>query len=123
MIELAFGEGPAGALKLAKSMKYGDQYINTNVVARGTGNDQHETELSRYWSGITMEGSFRDVEALTLALDIGDISDMDTDMNQRKKLLDTLFADFPGVSDEIWATDQHALASVLIEIQPLKVIL
>jgi hypothetical protein len=77
MIELAFGEGPAGGLKLAESMKQ-EVYIN-NVLA------------------------------LTLALDIGDISDMDTGMNARKKLLDELFADFPGVSDDIWKSNQHTL--------------
>ena len=51
---------------------------------------------------MTMEGSSKDVEALTLALDIGDVSNMDTDTNARKKTLDGLFADFHGVSDEIW---------------------
>jgi len=51
-----------------------------------------------------------DVEALTLALDIGDISDMDTDINARQKLLDELFADFPGMPDRIGETNRHALA-------------
>ncbi|MEL1135037.1 DUF3658 domain-containing protein [Desulfitobacterium sp. THU1] len=97
MLELAFGESPAGALKLAKSMKQGQQL---------------DAEKPRIWSGLTMEGSSKDVEALTLALDIGDISDMDTGMNARKKTLDGLFADFPGVSDEIWKTSQHALTRI-----------
>ncbi|WP_125989381.1 hypothetical protein [Halocella sp. SP3-1] len=59
-----------------------------------------------------MEGTSKDVEALTLALDIGDISDMDIGINKRKKLFDGLFADFPGVSDEIWKTNQHALTRI-----------
>ncbi len=58
---------------------------------------------------MAMEGSSRDVVALTLALDIGDISDMDTDMDKRKKLFESLFVDFPGVSDEMWKINQHTL--------------
>ncbi len=57
----------------------------------------------------SLEGSCADVAALTLALDIGGISDMNTDMAGRKKVLDDLYGDFPGVSDEIWKTDQRAL--------------
>lgn len=76
MIELVFGEAPAGALKMAKS---------------------------------TMEGSSKDVEALTLALDIGDISGRDININARKKVLDDLFADFLGVPGEIWETNLHTL--------------
>lgn len=53
MIELVFGESAAGGLKMTKSMKQGDCLI---------------------------EGSPKDVEALTLALDIGDISDIETDI-------------------------------------------
>ncbi|AFM01662.1 DUF3658 domain-containing protein [Desulfitobacterium sp. PCE1] len=50
-----------------------------------------------------------DIEALTLALDIGDISDMDTGVNVHQKLLDELFAEFPGVPDGIGETNKHAL--------------
>lgn len=109
MIELAFGESPAGALKFAKSMKQGDPLNGAIAVIGGTGKEQHEAMRPRNWSGITMEGSSKDVAALTLTLDIGDISDMDTGMNARKKLLDELFADFPEVSDKIWGTNQHTL--------------
>lgn len=109
MIELAFGESAAGALKLAKSMKQGDRLNGAISVIGGTRKEQCEAMKPRNWSGITMGGSSRDVEALTLALDIGDISDMDTDMNARKKLLDELFADFRGVSNKIWETNQHTL--------------
>ncbi len=109
MIELAFGESPAGALKLAKSMKQGDRLNGAIAVIGGARKEQREAKKPRNWSGITMGGSSNDVEALTLALDIADISDMDTDMNARKKLLDDLFADFPGVPDDIWETNQHTL--------------
>jgi hypothetical protein len=81
MIELAFSESSAGTLKMAKSLNHGER----------------------------LKGSSKDVEALTLALDIGDISDLDPNKNARKKLLDDLFADFPGVPEEIWETNQHTL--------------
>ncbi len=112
MIELAFGESPAGALKLAKSMKQGERLASAVAVIGGTKKERCEVKKPRNWSGITMEGSSRDVAALTLALDIGDISGMDTDMNLRKKVLNELFADFPGVSDEIWRTTQRALTRI-----------
>ena len=109
MIELAFGESPAGALKLAKSMKQGDRLNGAIAVFGGTRKEQREAMKPHYWSGTTMGGSSKDVEALTLVLDIGDISDMDTDISSRKKLLDDLFTGFFGVYDRIWRTNQHAL--------------
>ncbi len=112
MIELVFGESPAGALKLAKSIKQGERLSGAIAVLGGTKKEQREVKKLRNWPGMTMEGSSRDVEALTLTLDIGDISDMDTGMNKRKKLLDGLFADFPEVSDEIWKTSQYALTRI-----------
>lgn len=108
MIELAFGESPAGALKQATKIKQGERLNGSISVSGGTRKEQREAK-PRNWSGITMGSSSKDVEALTLALDIGDISDMDTDINSRKKLLDDLFAGFPDVSDEMWKTNQHAL--------------
>ncbi len=112
MIELAFGESPAGALKMAKSMKQGERLVGAVAVFGGTKKERREAKKPRNWSGMTMEGSSKDVVALTLALDIGDISGMDSDMNVRKKVLSELFADFPGVSDEIWRTNQHALTRI-----------
>lgn len=79
MVELAFDEGAAGALKQARH---------------------------------GMEGS-RDVAALSLALDMGDISDMDGGMAGRQKLLDCLYAEYPGVSGEIWNTTRAALQRLL----------
>lgn len=109
MIELVFGESPAGALKLAKSMKQGDRLNNAIGVIGGTRKEQRKAKKPRNWSGLTMGGSSEDVAALTLELDIGDISDIDTDMNARKNLLDDLFADFSGVPYGIWETNQHTL--------------
>lgn len=112
MIELAFGESTAGALKIAKSMKQGEYLGGAVAVFGGSKKEQREAKKPCKWSGLTMEGSVKDVEALTLALDIGDISDMNSGMNARKKLLDELFADFKGVSDGIWKTNQHALKRI-----------
>lgn len=81
MIELAFSESTAGSLRYAKTLKRGD------------------------YPG----GSSRDVVALTLALDIGDLSDLDTNMNSRKRLQDDMFRNSPGVSDAMWKTNQHTL--------------
>ena len=108
MIELAFGESAAGALKVAKSMAPGERIAGAVGVIGGTVKDRREARKPRYWTGKSMEGGPRDVEALTLALDIGDISDMDV----RRKALDDLFGDFPGVPDALWKTDQHALARI-----------
>lgn len=112
MIDLVFGESPAGALKLAKSMKQGEQLAGATAVIGGSKKEQRAAKKPRKWSGQTMEGSSKDVAALTLALDIGDISDMNTGMNARKKLLDDLFTDFPGISNEIWQANQHALQKI-----------
>jgi len=92
MIELAFSDSAAGALKMAKSMKQGDRLNSSIALISDTRKEQREAKKPRNWSGISMEGSSEDVEALILALDIGNISDMDTGMNVRKKLLDNLFA-------------------------------
>jgi len=61
MIELAFGESPAGGLKLAKSMKHGERLNGAIAVFGGTRKEQLESKKPRNWSGITMEGSSQDV--------------------------------------------------------------
>ncbi len=110
MIELAFGESSAGGLKVAKSMKKGDSISGVAAIIGGTLKEQREAKKPCIWSGIARGSSPTDVEALTLALDIGDISDMNTGVNARKKILDELFADFPDVSEGIVKTNQHALS-------------
>ena len=59
MIELAFGESAAGALKLAKSMKQGDHLNGEIAVFGGTGKEQGEAVKPHYWSGTTMGGTVR----------------------------------------------------------------
>jgi hypothetical protein len=68
MIELAFGESAAGSLKLAKSMKHGDRITGAIAMIDSTGKEPQEPKEPRYWSGITMGGGSKDVEALTLLL-------------------------------------------------------
>lgn len=109
MIDLAFGESPAGALKMAKAMKNGERLVGATAVIGGTEEQRREAIKPRYWAGLTMEGSAADVAALTLAFDIGDISNLDTGIDKRKQALDSLFGDFPGVTDEIWKTNLQTL--------------
>lgn len=104
-------------------MRHGECLNGAIGVIGATGKKLLEAKKAPKWSGITMEGSAKDVEAFTLALDIGDISYMDTNMNARKKVLDYLFADFPGVSDEIWKTNQHTLTRLheaKITLEPVR---
>ena len=63
MIELAFGESPAGALKIAKSMKLGEHLSGAVAVFGGNKNEKRDEKKPRIWSGMTMEGSSKDVEA------------------------------------------------------------
>lgn len=121
MIELVFSESPAGALKLAKSMKQGEHLGGPAAIFGGTKEEQQAASKACIWTGMNMEGNSMDVVGLALVLDIGDISDMDigmnagidTGINGRKKILDNLFADFPGMSDQMWKTNQHAINKIL----------
>ncbi|WP_018212722.1 DUF3658 domain-containing protein [Desulfitobacterium hafniense] len=117
MIELAFNQSSAAGLKIAKSIKQGDRINGAFLFIGGTRQEHREAGKARAWAGITMEGSPKDVEELTLVLDIGDISDLDAGMNVRQKLLEELFEGFPGVPDGIGETNKHAL----VRLQEVKV--
>lgn len=108
MIELAFGESTAGGLKLAKLMKKGESLVGSTAILGDASEELRDADNHRIWSGMTMEGGPKDVEALTLALNTGDISDM----NACKQTLDVLYADFPGASDEIWKTNQRVITRI-----------
>ena len=108
MIELAFNESLGGALKYAKSMKQGQKITGSVGIIGGSKKDLYEAKKPQYWPGIEIEGSSADVEAMTLALDIGDISDIDADP-ARTKQLSVLYGDFPGVPEEIGKTNAHAI--------------
>jgi hypothetical protein len=75
MIELAFSESFAGALKLAKSMQQGERLTGAIAVFGGTRKEQREAKMPRNWAGITMEGSAKDVEVLTLDKELDRIED------------------------------------------------
>ncbi len=72
-----------GALKPAKSRRQGECLTGAVAQFGGTGIEQREAIKPRSRSRVTTEGSAGDVAALRLALDIGDISDMDNDMDKR----------------------------------------
>ncbi len=110
MIELAFSESTAGALKFAKSMSEGERVQGATVVLGGTREEKRRAKKPRIWKGATMEGGSQDVAALSMYLDIGDISDMDGSFAGRKRLLEELFSDYPGVPDEMWQTSRTALS-------------
>ncbi len=116
MIELAFSESLGGSLKFAKSMKPGKLLNGPIAVFGGTKQEQREAKRRRYWTGTPLGGSSRDVEAMTLALDIGDISDCredaQCDLRSRISVLCDLFGDFPGVPEQLWRTNEHALARI-----------
>lgn len=109
MIELTFGESPAGALKLAKSRKQGENVGGAVAVFGGTENERREAMKPHKWSGMTMEGSSKDVIALTLELDIGDISEVDSDISKRRKVFNNLFMDFPEEIERIEKQNQYTM--------------
>lgn len=84
MIELAFSESAAGALKMAKTLPDG---------------------FSDSRPG--------DITVLNFYLDIGDISGMDGSILGRKKTLNKLFAEYPGVADEIWEINYAGYARLM----------
>ena len=123
MIELAFGESTAGALKLAKSMKQGARIDGAVGVIGGTAKERRAIKRPRYWEGMTMEGQSSDVAALPLMLDIGDLSDLDVGMRARKAVLDALFAPFPDASGALWQTNRktlHRLAAAKATLEPVR---
>lgn len=120
MIELLFSDSAAGSMKIAKSMKHGERYACAVGVIGGTKKEQCEflkkAKKQQVWTGTDMEGSSQDVEALSLALDIGDISDsqFDSFLDTRKKTIDALMAHFPGApADAMRETTQKAIARLL----------
>ncbi|HEX3019246.1 MAG TPA: DUF3658 domain-containing protein [Chitinispirillaceae bacterium] len=110
MIELAFSESAAGSLKLAKSSRLSSRKCDQVISVGGAHEEKNQDEKSDVRSEVTIEISPMDVEALTLSLDIGDISDMDTGINPRQKIIEELFTAFPGVPDAIIQTNLHVLA-------------
>ncbi len=113
MIELAFCESAAGALKFAKSMKPGERMQCAAGVIGGTAKERkqlmREAKKPREWHGEALGGDPRDIAMLMLCADIGDISDADSGLQQRKAVLDLLYGEFAGVPDGIWNTTLKGL--------------
>lgn len=92
MIELVFGDSAAGSLKAAMSLKQGK----------------------------ALNGNKKDIAPLTLYLDLGDISDMDDDLVKRKELIDQLFSDVPGVSEELLNVNLQTITRIQNAVQTLE---
>lgn len=107
MIELVFGDSVAGSLKQAKSMEHGKPSVITHYIFDDNNKKGHKEKKKSIWSGVNLEGGSTDVESFYMALDIGSIAHMNTDMSERNKVLDLLFGYFPDVSNDIWKSVQH----------------
>jgi len=120
MIELTFGEGPAGALKVAKSMKRQGRAASAIGIIGATrrearkliGSARREARRLAAAAYPALEGGADDVESLELALDIGDIAGLDGDLDARRKVLESLYGDFPGVPDALLRASLRALARI-----------
>ncbi len=84
MLEVAFDNGAAGGLRIAKGSRPGDKRfcITAPIYPKGTPPEQREAprQETRVWQGADLGGSAEDVALLELALDMGDLSglaDMD----------------------------------------------
>ncbi|RDU23526.1 DUF3658 domain-containing protein [Anaerosacchariphilus polymeriproducens] len=95
MIELAFNDSTAGALKIAKTMKKGEKLCCTAVFG---GTEEEQAELMKP----QIPGSQKDIIPLMLELEIGLLNNVDKDWHIRKKILNDLFGNFPGVVEELW---------------------
>lgn len=107
MIELAFGESPAGALKLAKSMRCGQAMRGpVAVICAADGEARREAARGRTWQGADMEGGAADVQALTLALDIGPLS---RHIGARRETLELLYGRYEGVAQSMAQSNERTL--------------
>ncbi len=107
MIELTFGESPAGALKFAKSMKKGEKLQGAVSVFGGTPKERRDALRPRIWTGADLKGSPKDVFPLTLALDIGALSD---NIGDRLSVLQNLFGRYDGAAEEMAAGNRRTLS-------------
>ena len=95
MLEVVFGESLAGAMMQAKGRRAGQRTVAPCVTLFVERNDGEEAD--RYWSepgtvetvwSADLPGTAADVAPLVLALDRGDLSELDTaEMPGRKALL------------------------------------
>ncbi len=113
MLELTFSQSAGGGLKIAKSRETGRDIGGTLAAISGKSKDRSavmQEENKKGWTGVSLGSESGDVACLTLALDIGELSDMDGDMGGRKAMLQTLYGDYPGVPQQIWKENEEAFA-------------
>lgn len=109
MLELVFGESIAGSLQYAKSMKPRDRLNGPTAVIGGTQKERRALKKSRGWEGKSLSGDAQDVVPLTLLLDIGDLSDLDNGMENRRQVLRKMFDSFESVPDTLWHQNLRTL--------------
>lgn len=122
MLEVAFDNGVAGGLRIAKDSRPGDKYfcITAPIYPKGTPPEQRETPRQEtcVWQGADLGGSAEDVAPLELALDIGDLSGpADMDLKNRRKVLEDLYSPPPAGREDahekylekVWSTSVKTL--------------
>lgn len=101
MLEVAFDNGVAGGLRIAKGSHPGDKRfcITAPIYPKDTPPEQREAprQETRVWQGADLGGSAEDVALLELALDMGDLSGLaDMDLKKRRKVLEDLYSPPPA---------------------------
>ena len=115
MIEIVFGDSALGSLKMAQNYGQGDFidcYSSFGVIgthddgSQATDEEVEEArqaflkeELVLWEKGIPMGGNSEDVYGFSLALSIGDISEVEPGI-QRRKVLEWLFSIYPFEDEE-----------------------
>ncbi len=113
MLEIAFGESVAGALKYAIGRKKG-QIIAQGAVSVFCDDSAErarilaEMQRPRQWQGGEIPGRGSDVACLNLYLDYGDLTRPD----DRAEALRALFGRYEGVVGDMCKTTQQALARI-----------
>ena len=110
MIELVFGESALATLKEAKSFKKGAVPGAIATIGGRRGRKDKEPPKPPRWTGASLDGNPKDVEALPLALDYGDISRSIPGLTGRQEVLEELYFHPAGASKSIWETAKHALS-------------
>ncbi|MDO4740767.1 MAG: DUF3658 domain-containing protein [Eubacteriales bacterium] len=118
MLEVAFSESVAGALKFAAGRKKG-QAIEQGAAAVFCDDPAEKERIlaklqePKTWRGGELDCRAKDVVSLHLQLEYGDLSALETEPAVRLEALQSLYAEFPGVPEELIQSAQSALESIL----------
>lgn len=118
MLEVAFSESVAGALKYAAGRRRG-QRIEQGAVAVICDDPAEkerilaEMQKPKTWQGGELDCAPKDVVSLHLHLDFGDLSALDAGLASRKEPLEQLYGHFHGVADDLLRSAEQALSRVL----------